>query len=191
MVTSRCRCGVVAGLLAMVVLSGCSDSSDVDPSQLNNYDRSSVSFFEPVQYGASALEAEHYQTLTAATQAASVVVVAEVTGVRKGSVSVGETSNDKVRRIAIDIHPVATIKGSLTDGHQEKVSLERLAGGDAERSIEHMRSTLPDGLSVWFLRNLDDYTRRMKGRAPTDEEKERPTYRLISSQGLYVQGRMG
>lgn len=189
MVTCRYRCGVVALLVAMLVLGGCSGNSSVGSSQLNSFDRSSVSFFEPVRYGASALEAEHYKTLTGATRAASAVVIAEVTDVWKGSVSIGETSKDKVRRIAIDIHPVATIKGSLTDDHQEKVTVERLAGGDVEQSIEHMRATLPDGLSVWFLRNLADYTRRMKGRPPTAEEKRGPTYRLVSSQGLFVQGK--
>jgi hypothetical protein len=124
-----------------------------------------------------------------ATRHASAVVIAEVTDVRPGSTAVGETADDVVNRIAIDIRPVEVIKGKLADDSPDTLTLERPASGDVEEAVTYMKAHLPEGLSVWFLRNRTDYSEQMKGE-PLKTSLAR-AYRLVSSQGLYVQGASG
>ncbi|MGH3486744.1 MAG: hypothetical protein ACRDP8_02320 [Actinopolymorphaceae bacterium] len=175
-------------LVTAFVVTGCSDAaSPADPARLDMFDRNNVSFFEPAGYGESALEPEHYETVKDAAQHASAVVIAEVADVRQGETTIGETPNDIVSRVAIDIRIVEVIKGELEDDSPDTLTLQRLASGDSvEESIAYMKAHLPEGMSVWFLRNHSDYYEQMKGE-PLQTTPEH-AYRLLSSQGLFVQG---
>jgi hypothetical protein len=165
---------------------GCSGSSHVDAARLDAYHGPDISFFKQVGYGESALETEHYDTVREATQHASVVIIAEVIDVRPGSTT-QEIPDDMVRRIAIDIHPVEVIKGELEDNTPSTVTLELMVGSSVDESIAYLKAHLPEGLSVWFLRHRSAYSEQMKGKA-LETSPER-AFRLISSQGLFVQGR--
>jgi hypothetical protein len=182
----RSHCWAVVMVAAAIGIVGCSGSSHVDAARLDVYHGSDISFFKPVGFGESALEAEHYDTVREATQHASAVIIAAVIDVRPGSTT-DETPDDMVRRIAIDIHAVEVIKGELEDNTPSTVTLELVAGSSVDESIAYMKAHLPEGLSVWFLRHRSAYSEQMKGKS-LETTPER-AFRLISSQGLFVQGR--
>ncbi|MGH3500068.1 MAG: hypothetical protein ACRDQA_04060 [Nocardioidaceae bacterium] len=190
MIMKRRAAFVMAAVLLIPVAAGCSEPPPTDPQALNYYDPANRSFFKPVQYGASALEAEHYKTLKGAAQATSAIIIAEVIDVHPGS-NTEDEAGDVTRYIAIDIRPIEVIKGSLPDQYRDQITVERLAMRDVGRMVSRMRSNSTDGLSVWFLRDKANYTRRMKRREPTGKEKKLPAYRLICSQGLFAQGKNG
>lgn len=185
-------------LLATVAATGVGCASD-EPSELgrasqddlNVYEKSNGKFYQGLSYGPSALEAEGYHTLAGAAKSASAVIVAEVVGVRHtGTIVEKDVSPEgHIHALGIDLRPVEVIVGNLPEQYHDRLTVERGGfSGEPSEMVERMQAALPDGLSVWFLRTQAEYTEQMKGRPPTEEEKEGPDYRLVCSQGLFVQG---
>jgi hypothetical protein len=180
-VASAAALVVVAGTGAAVLMDDPSAAPRPAPQAgpARGYDADVVSRRAAAFYGAlgtsGASEAEHFPTLRAAASSATAVVVAEVTDVR-----VTRTLRDGVGFVGVTLRPVDVLNGELPSG--DPVVVEILAGTDP---VTDLRATLPDGFGVWLLRSKAPQGSAKPGApAPADAGY----YRLVSSQGLFVQG---
>ncbi|MDT0489225.1 hypothetical protein RM717_01735 [Streptomyces griseus] len=160
--------------------------------------RSASAFFEPVRFGTSMRETERYDSLKAAAEAASAVVTAEVVDVRTTRVIEGEES-DRLYMIGVVIRPVEILNGALDEASRQQLTVEFIGGSeDPAAAVERMKSTLAEGESVWFLRSKAEEGKhhleelKQAGSTPSPDvveaiEGDRPYYRVVSSQGLFVQ----
>ncbi len=100
--------------------------------------------------------------------------------------------------IGVTVHVDEVIRGHLNGGEDDDIVVEFLGGSsDPTKGLDQMR--LPDAKSVWFIQSKAEGAseRRRKveaaGQSWTDLNEQvaradAPYYRLISSQGLFVQG---
>ncbi len=145
-----------------------------------------------------AIELERYATVEAMASAASVVTVGRVQDVVHTRTITGEGS-DRVTMVGLVIEP-QVVKGSVKSASRERLVVEFLGGdSSAAASVARLKAELPQGYAVWFLRSKAEevaaYRAEMKrlGRKITAADAARLTqdaryYRLVSSQGLYLQG---
>lgn len=164
------------------------------------YRATDVAFFEHIQFGGGTREAEHYKTLDAGGRAASAVVVAEVVDATHTRTISGEESWDQLHMIGVVIRPVEVLRGNLPAEFSQQLVVEFMTSVDPKNSVAELRTRLPEGRSVWFLRSKAEEVKRIEQSAmqsgkelsPSDRarfEVEKEFYRLTSSQGLFVQGR--
>jgi hypothetical protein len=155
-------------------------------------------FFDPLRFGSGMREVEHYDSLNAASSAASAVVLAEVVDVRATRVIVGE-GKDRIHMAGVVLRPTEVLNGRLNSTSDARITVEFMMGSEnPSRSVELMKSQLPSGTSLWFLRSkAEEGARhladlRKAGRTPSADARramaaEKDFYRVVSSQGLFVQ----
>lgn len=178
--------GLAMGFLAVTV--GCGEG--VDAEALDQHHAGDARFYGRLA-NPGGLEAEIYKSLEKATRSVGAVAVAEVVDVRFFGTEVGDAGapDDKVAYAEIELRPIELLNGELADKYRERLSfIHVIGGGDPEREVEVMRSHLPDGPAVWFLRNRADFTRQLKGREPRPEEVEGPPFWIATSLGVFIQG---
>lgn len=200
----RLGLGVLAIVAAVAVVLGSrqfDDSPHVDPVALDTYQPGNVAFFSRLDLYTSAALTESYDTVDRAAQSASVTVVAEVADVRL-SHWVGPPK-DRIPMIAVAIEPADVLVGELPDEFSDDLSILFPADErDPDGSIESLRSVLPEGQAVWFLRSGEERVARAERyQEESDQEVpeyareiqeiERKMYVLISPKGLLVQGEQG
>ncbi|MFD4142914.1 hypothetical protein [Streptomyces sp. NPDC058572] len=155
---------------------------------------SDAAFFDRLRSTGLADEVERYDSLGQAARAASAVVVGEVVGVRPTRRAHG------IQMIGVTIRPVEVVAGTLPEGFRKRVTVE-FTGSPHEMAdgVNGMKLQLPKGRSVWFLRSKAEEGERFveerirSGEPVTAEDRrvlegDRPYYRLVCSQGLFIQG---
>jgi hypothetical protein len=152
--------------------------ASVAAPDLDRYDPAAAAFFARFAVGGGASEAEHYTSLRDAYRAAGVVLVAQVTEVRPTRTL--SSGRDALTYTGVVLRPVEVLRGALRDPAAEVVV--ELAPG-AGPSV-----TLPGGYGVWLLRNKGDLPPGVQPKPGAPANDERAYYRLVSSQGLFVQG---
>ncbi|GFH38026.1 hypothetical protein [Streptomyces pacificus] len=189
--------GAVAAATAVALLAG-PQLFGQDNTPGSNGQQSASAFFEPLRFGTGMREAEQYDSLEAAAEAASAVVTAEVVDIRTTRVIKGEGS-DRLYMIGVVVRPVEILDGALGETSQQQLTVEFIGGGeDPTAAVEQMKASLPEGESVWFLRSKAEEGERhlgelkQAGRTPSPDEVkaiegDKPYYRVVSSQGLFVQ----
>jgi hypothetical protein len=189
--------GAVAATTAVALLAG-PQLFDQDDTAAGKGKQSALAFFEPLRFGTGMREVEQYDSLDAAAEAASAVVMAEVVDVRMTRVIEGE-GGDRLYMIGVIVRPVEILDGALGEASQQQLTVEFTGGGeDPAAAVEQMKSQLPERESVWFLRSKAEEGERLleelkqAGRTPSADwvravKGDRPYYRVVSSQGLFVQ----
>jgi len=152
------------------------------PVNVDTYRTATVRFFAAFRYP-EATELEYYNSLEDAVAGATVVVLGRVRAVAVTR-TVGATGADAVPYIGVTVEPVEVLRGSLPAAHARTLTVEFMG---ASASTDDLRASLPDGYAIWVLRNKATLPAGVvaKGPLPTNE---RDYYRLVSSQGLFVQG---
>ena len=135
---------------------------------LPDRDRLRISAWE--QTVVEATELEDYGTLVDMTRGSDAVVVGHVAGVAPGRWFGGSPGN-ALHYAAVTIAVDEAVAGALPDRHHARVTLEVPLFGGPE-TIDALRSSLPTGESLFFLRN--------KGGADVD------FYRLVVMRGVIV-----
>lgn len=168
---------VAVVVAAVAVIAGVAIPRLFGPA-LDVYRPDDVAFFEQIEVGGPAAEeAERYESLSAGRAAADAVVVAEVVDVQRTRVIVGEVDTDRVPMFGVVVRPVELVAGKLPNAYADELTVEFMAGDRPDQEVERLRADLPEGRSVWFLRLEND-----------NPEAAEQYYRLISSQGFFVQG---
>lgn len=193
--------GLVVGPRLVGAQLDADEDRGVSATALNTYSPDDVAFWKPFGAGGGAAsEAERYATLNGAASSATAVVVAEVVEVVKTRVVVGEVPSDRLHTIGITIRPLEVLAGALPEGDRDELTVEFLSGSvDPSDRIAELNSNLPDGQAVWFLRSKAEEIAKhrayleKRGREPSRRElemfeAEKPFYRVVSSQGLLLQG---
>jgi len=171
----------IAAGTAAVVLRDRTDSrpaeNTVAAPDVDRYDPRAEAFFREYAPGSGATEAEHFASLSDAYGSATVVLLAEVTDVRPTR-TVPAGSPDAVTYTGVVLRPVEVLRGELRGSGP--VVVEFAGPTDA---------AAPGGFGVWLLRNKGDvpFGAAPKPGAPANDESA--YYRLVSTQGLFVQGR--
>lgn len=124
--------------------------------------------------------------LAEAVELSSAVVIAEVTDVVHTRTLVGETPTDVIDMIGVVIQPTETIRGRLPSNSDEVV-VEFLAGGSPEEAVKSMRSSIPSGQAVWFLREEDAGT-HLREASGNDIIGETTYFVTHLHGGVFVQG---
>lgn len=158
-----------------------SATSPTTVPDLDRYDAAAAAFFAPFAATGGGSEAEHYASLRDAYRAASVVVVAEVAGVRVTR-TLNAGTPDAVTYVGVVLRPVEVLRGALRDPAAREVVVEFL--GDPASAA----ATVPGGYGVWLLRNKGDLPPGVTPKPGAPPNDEAAYYRLVSSQGLFVQG---
>ncbi|MGH9023644.1 MAG: hypothetical protein ACRDV9_11185 [Acidimicrobiia bacterium] len=138
-------------------------------------------FFRNFSY-VGTLEAERYGELESAARQATTVVVATVSDIKPTRV-IGNPKEGIAEYVGVVLRPREVLVGTLPEHHRHELVVEFLG---SRSSSEDLRRSLPQGQSVWFLRNKADFSTEEKVNPPATDESG--FYRLISSQGLFIQG---
>lgn len=148
---------------------------------IDRYAPETAAFFARLAPRGGASEVERYASLRDAFDGAGLVVVAEVTGVR-ATRSVPAAGPDAVPYVGVVLRPVEVLHGAPRDPAADLVV--EFAGDE-----ESVRAALPAGYGVFLLRNKADLPPGVmpKPGAPSRAD-DAAYYRLVSSQGLFVQG---
>lgn len=191
---------ILAALLGPGLLGGTGgDSQRASRARLDTYDSGDVAFFRHFQIGTGASEGYWYKTVAAAAKAADVVIVAEVTGMRKTE-SLTEEGGHVFYMDGLDLRPVEVLHGTLPDQNKDKLTVDFAVGSvDPSREIAEMNTALPEGQSVWFLHSksnsyeIEKKDMAKQGKKMSEKQAQMfidhsKYHRVVSSQGLYVQG---
>ncbi|MFC7216847.1 hypothetical protein ACFQLX_01470 [Streptomyces polyrhachis] len=187
-----------AAVVAAGVVVGVQSFGGDDGSSGTGGTVSAAEFYAPLAFGGSMREVEHYDSLADAADAADAVVIAEVAGVKETRLIEGDGS-DRLSMLGVVIRPVEVLRGSLPASDEEELTVEFIGGSaDLDQTVAEMKAALPEGRSVWFLRakaeegkrHLDEL--KQAGTTPSDQELaaiegDKPYYRVVSSQGLFVE----
>jgi hypothetical protein len=184
---------LIAALSAVVLLNlvGCgakpvptpplvAPTSPEATAGIDDYHPADVKFFRRNRIGAGAIEADLQGTIKEAVQDSTAVVIAEVAGPGPARSFTGEVPSDVVQMTGYHLRIVEMLAGKLPAEHAKELVVEFLGEGPI--------TNLPTGKAVWFLHRKGDPTRHLKSPPPVPAE-ERNFYRVISSQGLFLQGK--
>jgi hypothetical protein len=152
-----------------------------EPVGADAYRAADLAFFSNFAYPEGD-ELEVYPTLPDALTGATAVVLARVTGVRVTRTLGG--AQDPVAFSGITIRPVEVLRGSLPTEHRDSLTVEFIG---VPPGFGDLQNNLPAGLSVWVLRNKGELRPGVTPKAPLPRNED-GYYRLVSSQGLFVQG---
>ena len=139
------------------------------------------SFFSKVAYGDAVDEAHKYGTLQDAANASDAVIVANVVGVRITR-TLGDNEQEQASYVGVDVKPTEVLSGSLPPFAQGSLTVEFLGSPQA---LAAMNKALPSDQVVLFLHQKGTGVLKVKPGAPTLDESQ--YFRLVSSQGLFVQ----
>jgi hypothetical protein len=140
-----------------------------------------ASFFATiVPSGTASSDIEHYDDLDVAVKTSSVVVVATVSDVFTTR-HIGDEREGGIDYTGVVLRPSEVLRGSLPDEHAQKIVVEFIAVTPAE----DLKARLPRGDSIWLLRRKGDSPATPQVEASSSEGQY---YRVISSQGLFIQG---
>lgn len=159
---------------------------DVQPDQslINSYSEGDAKFFGTFAL-AGATEAEYYEQLEVAVEQATATVLAQVTDIRITR-ALGSKDEGRVEYVGLTLKPVEILSGTLPKQDRESLTVE-FVGSVA--SISALKSQLPEGYGLWLLRNKAEAPPGMKIDPAAVSEED--YYRLVSSQGLFIQGPKG
>jgi hypothetical protein len=152
------------------------------PQSIDGFRRADLAFYAEFAYP-EADEAEYYGSLDEALTGATAVVLGQVTGVRVTRL-VGESATDAVPYAGITIRPVEVLRGSLPAEQTDALTVEFVTGGT---EVDRLRTMLPGGHGIWVLRQKGEIRPGVTPKAQL-QQNEHGYYRLVSSQGLFVQG---
>lgn len=148
---------------------------------VDRYRAGDLAFYEAFAYPEGA-QVEVYTALDDMLTQATAVVLAQVTDVRITRV-VGPTPAEALPYVGVTIRPVEVLSGALPARHSAALTVEFVSVAGA---VDELRAMAPGGYAVWVLRNKAELPAGFaKGTPPV---AERDYYRLVSSQGLFVQG---
>lgn len=129
---------------------------------------------------AGADEAERFVSFEAGVQASTAVVLADVIG-SGHSRTIGDVdSGGGLDLVAVTLDVRRVLSGSIPEEHRDRLTVEFIA--------RRAPAGRPGGPSIWFLRNKLDLPPARKPGAPSLPPTEGDYYRLISSDGIFVQG---
>ncbi|WP_157963801.1 hypothetical protein [Actinocorallia populi] len=129
-----------------------------------------------------AIEADLHETLKGAVRDSTAVMIAAVAGEEPGRDIVGEVPSDVVRLSAYRLKIDEVLWGELPSEHRRELVIEFVGAPEG--------TSFPEGKAIWFLHRKGDPTRHLPDPPPVDPA-ERGFYRVLSSQGLYLQGTDG
>jgi hypothetical protein len=161
------RAGVLVGAFSLTVALGttaCTGSAadtagsatggaGADSTGLPPLRGDGLAFFDPTVL-AGALLAPPPDDLEHGIDLSTAVILGTITDVRATRTLVGETENDQLDMLGVVVKPTEIIHGALATGLEEIV-VEFATGGDRDTIITAMRSSLPTGAGVWFVREAD------------------------------------
>lgn len=195
----RRRVALVSGLVAaLIVTIFVTEQSEV--SALDRWHPGAARFYRELMPHAGDSEMAHHKTLRQLTMDASAVVIAEPGEVFETRTIVGE-GTDRLTMVGLRLKTVDLIRGKLDVSYQGSTVVEFVGGSaGSAAALETVRELPPDGAAVWFLRakqegatERESLRKRLGAKGSTREasvlEEDKPFYRLVSSQGLYIQGR--
>lgn len=190
-----------AALLVPAMISGSGmKPDDQSVSSLDSFRPADVAFFRHFQIGSAVSESRYFRTLGGAIRSADAIVIGEVVDVRQTRVITGEKPEDRIYMEGIVIRPMKVLNGSLSKEHRDQLTVEFTAGSvDPSKEIVKLKTSLPEGRSMWFLHSKADSYEITKAAMERDGEgmperlaktlkEEGKYYRVVSSQGLFVQG---
>lgn len=195
------RRAVVVGTLGAAAAAGTAGvvlrQTAAPGDDLDTFDPTAADFFGRFSY-ASALEIENYTSLGEMSVAATAVVVARVDEVVATRTILGD-GGDRLGMIGLSLRPLV-VKGALQPTFADRLVVEFVGGsGPVQATVADLRRTLSRASAVWFLRaKAERIDRRLAeiralGRRPSPAElalieADRRLFRLVSSQGFFIQG---
>jgi hypothetical protein len=175
-----------------VVLTGCaapaSKPQPVAPtvaavvSDLDTPQPSLIKFFSKRRIASSAMEADLHVSIADATRDSTAVVIAEISGPGPSRTVTGEVPSDVISLTGYRLKIHEVLAGKLPAKHTQELIIEFMGGADPTK--------YPRGKAIWFLHRKGTPTRHLKNPPPVDPA-ERDLYRILSSQGLFIQGQDG
>ncbi|GAB3279434.1 hypothetical protein GCM10027589_06020 [Actinocorallia lasiicapitis] len=169
----------------VVTLAGCgapaSPPAPVPSSAADDLDvprPAAIEFFSRYRVGSAVEEADLHTTITNAVKDSTAVVIAEIAGPGPSRSITGEVASDVIPLSSYRLTIVEVLHGELPTPHQKELIIEFMGKG---------RGPYPQGKAIWFLHRKGTATRHLKNPPPPDPA-ERDRYRVLSSQGLFLQG---
>ncbi len=151
------------------------------PRDLDAFHPRNLRFYRSLGLGRVAAEVERYGSLQAAKSRASLVVVARVLDAGYTR-TIGGDAGDSIQLLGVVIEPVHVLAGSVPGQYAQAITVEFLSG---QTPAAFLRDDIPSGYGIWFLRRKGAGSEDIR---PQAESPESQYYRLVSSQGLFVQG---
>jgi hypothetical protein len=149
-------------------------------ADLDRFSARDAAFFAPFRAASGASEAEQFGSLRETFLGAAAVVVARVVDVRATRTVPGDGA-ETVTYVGVVLRPVEVLRGELRTSRSDLVV--EFAG-----DVAAVRDSVPSGYGVWFLRNKGDIRPGVTPKPGAPVLDEAAYYRLVSSQGLFVQG---
>ena len=187
----RLKFPVAIGIVASAVL-GASCSSDraaaprdtTQPAHASS-GSGSLRFYGAFAVGPGADEVEQYSSLSEAVDAASAVVLATPTVVSLTR-SIRDENDPGVTFLGVQLEISRLLAGSLPADRSKTLMLEMMGSADElERLNESSTDAAP---AIWLLHRKGDSAPGITG---DPDSSERDFYRIISSQGVFVDGPNG
>lgn len=196
----RCIVLAVSAVLAAVPIAGCATDPGPTPAagaaagstvEIANVDRpdpDAAEFFHRFHMG-GLLEPEPCGSIAAGAAAASAVMIGRVERIEQTRTYQGEIADDRLSYVGVVLRPVLVLAGEVPDQFASALTVEFMTGSDPD-AFDRLRKALPVGHEgLWFLRKKSD---PIPGRGqPQFHPDEADYYRVMSSQGLFVQGAGG
>jgi hypothetical protein len=199
---TRAQLGFAGLAVGVLLTSGCSQASEpvptaaavaVDPAtpvaDLNAYHPKDAMFYDPMrEKTAGALLVAPSETVKAAADKATVVVSAKV-----GDVAAQRVIGD-VQTMRVVLTDVDVLHGKLEPSLGGKVPVELFLGEPVrvDSQIKALRSALPQGHSIWFLRWQGDKAPITKPDAnPAEDPADAGLYAVIHRHAVFAQGPKG
>lgn len=191
---------LAAGAGVCVPLVGCStDRGAVTPQAdpLDEVDPAAPAFFGQFALP-GAREVETYASLEQMSTAATAVAIARVRDV-VATRTIEAEGADRVGMVGLVLEP-RIVKGRVASSSARRLVVEFVGGTEsAAAAASRLRRDLPRANALWFLRakaeEVDRTTERLRaaGRRPSARDaalmaEDRRYFRLVSSQGFFIQG---
>ncbi|MDG4826727.1 hypothetical protein O7635_33170 [Asanoa sp. WMMD1127] len=129
-----------------------------------------LGFYQAFNMDGPALR-DHYPSLAAGADAATVVVVAQVVDVVLTRVVQGGAPDDEVPHVGLVLRPIEVVDGAVPPELGERLTVEFVGNSHTDdEEIAKLRRRLPAQPGLWFLARTTD------------------GFRPVSKQGLFVQG---
>nr|MDT0661641.1 hypothetical protein [Micromonospora sp. DSM 115978] len=159
-------------------------SEAAEPNTLDTYDQGAEEFY--ASFMVQGRSVESYARLEQGVRSASVVVLGTVVRVEKTREFQGEIADDRFPFIGVVIRPTR-LAGALAPEFQSELTVE-FDGATGQDDIANLTRLLPVGhQGLWILRKKGDPVPGWG--TPKIEPVEAGYFRIVSPQGLFIQGR--